>query len=112
MKQITGRMKQITFSFVLVAVLSLSNITQMTFAASSENQVMYDFQDPGAEAAAGEAAHEELADEEFFAGEAVDEELTDEEFFAGEAVDEELTDEEAAEEEAADEELADGEQLK
>ena len=78
MKQITGRMKQITFSFVLVAVLSLSNITQMTFAASSENQVMYDFQDPGAEAAAGEAAHEELADEEFFAGEAVDEELTDE----------------------------------
>ena len=49
-------MKQITFSFVLVAVLSLSNITQMTFAASSENQVMYDFQDPGAEAAAGETA--------------------------------------------------------
>ena len=102
-------MKQITFSFVLVAVLSLSNITQMTFAASSENQVMYDFQDPGAEAAAGETADEELADEEFFAGEAVDEELTDEEAFAGEAVDEELADEEAFAGEAADGEAFAGE---
>ena len=109
MKQITGRMKQITFSFVLVAVLSLSNITQMTFAASSENQVMYDFQDPGAEAAAGEAAHEELTDEEFFAGEAVDEELTDEEAAEGEAADEELADGEAFAEKAVDEELTDEE---
>ena len=93
-------MKQITFSFVLVAVLSLSNITQMTFAASSENQVMYDFQDPGAEAAAEEAADEELADEEAFAGEAADGEA-----FAGEAVDEELTNEEAAAGEMPDEEV-------
>ena len=100
MKQITGRMKQITFSFVLVAVLSLSNITQMTFAASSENQVMYDFQDPGAEAAAGETADEELTDEEAFAGEAVDEELADEEAFAGEAADGEAFAGEAADGEA------------
>ena len=97
MKQIIGRMKQITLGFVLITVLSLSNITHMTFAASSENQVMYDFQDQG-----GEAAAEEAADEEAFAGEAVDEELADGEAFAGEAAYIDVTGEEAAVAEAAD----------
>ena len=82
-------MKHIIVSFALVAALSLSGTTQMAFASSMENQVIYDFQDSDVEEAGEEAGNK---------GEAVGK-------AAGEMPEEGLTSEPAAE--AAAEEAAD-----
>ena len=98
-------MKQIIVSFALVAALSLSGTTQMAFASSLENQVIYDFQDSGVEEAGGEAGNKGEAVEKA-AGKVPDEGLTSEpaaEEAAEEAADVGLTNEEAASEEDADE---------
>ena len=111
-------MKHIIVSFALVAALSLSGTTQMAFASSMENQVIYDFQDSDVEEAgeeagnkgeavgkaAGEMPEEGLTSEpaaEAAAEETVDVGLTNEEAASDEVADEGLTNEETASEEAA-----------
>ena len=74
-------MKHIIVSFALVAALSLSGTTQMAFASSMENQMIYDFQDSDVEEAGEEAGNK---------GEAVGK-------AAGEMPEEGLTSEPAAE---------------
>ena len=98
-------MKHIIVSFALVAVLSLSGTTQMAFASSMENQVIYDFQDSDVEEAGEEAGNKGEAVGKA-AGEMPEEGLTSEpaaEAAAEEAADVGLTNEGAASEENADE---------
>ena len=98
-------MKHIIVSFALVAALSLSGTTQMAFASSMENQVIYDFQDSDVEEAGEEAGNKGEAVGKA-AGEMPVEGLTSEpaaEAAAEEAADVGLTNEGAASEENADE---------